>query len=466
MQSVQSMMPLKGWARAETGAEQGAESREPAAGEERARAYGIVATPREIVDFMVRLCEPPGADRLDVLEPACGDAPFLRAFAKRYGSHHNLMGIDIHASEVHAAREHLPTARFVEGDYLLWESDAYFDIVIGNPPYGIIGDASHYPIHSLRERKAQYKQRFATWFGKYNVYGAFIEQSVRLLKPGGKAVLVVPATWLVLDDFARLRAFLAASGRVTVHYLGKAFPGRNVSAVVLVLSKGLQGLELYDGAERAVWKSAYHGELIRFETEDSLAFEQSGIPLGECFDIRFAARSPEIRKHPSVVAEPRPGCVPILTGRNLHRGRIDYETCYSGLWMPKEEAPQLRAFYASPHIVVAHTKGTRVVAAVDWRCYPWREEFHLMPTVSIKDLEQVADYLNSDKVQHYTRSLYRDFVPHLTATMLRLLPIPHEFVLRSPSPQSSLWGEGARANGQRSEWAELLQQVRFRASSP
>jgi hypothetical protein len=51
--------------------------------------------------------------------------------------------------------------------------------------------------------------------------------------------------------------------------------------------------------------------------------------------------------------------------------------------MPPEDAPRLRAFYALPHIVVAHTKGTRVVAAVDRRCYPWREEFHLVPVADI-----------------------------------------------------------------------------------
>ncbi|MDH7488633.1 MAG: Eco57I restriction-modification methylase domain-containing protein [Anaerolineae bacterium] len=162
--------------------------------DERARAFGMVSTPPEIVDFMVGLCEPLAAGALDVLEPACGDAPFLRAFAAQYGTHHNLTGVDIHAAEFGPARTQLPSARFLEADYLLWETEERFDIIIGNPPYGIIGDASHYPIHTLCEHKALYKKRFSTWFGKYNVYGAFIEHSVRLLKSRGKAVLVVPAT--------------------------------------------------------------------------------------------------------------------------------------------------------------------------------------------------------------------------------------------------------------------------------
>ncbi|MBC7223712.1 MAG: Eco57I restriction-modification methylase domain-containing protein [Anaerolineae bacterium] len=406
------------------------------------RALGVVSTPQELVDFMVGLCAPVAERPLRVLEPACGDSPFLRAFAQRYGPRHVLVGVDIHPEAASLPESGRPEIKFVAADFLLWEPEEPFDLILGNPPYGIIGDGSHYPIHVLRERKALYKQRVTTWHGKYNIYGAFIEHAVRMLKPGGKLVFVVPATWLVLDDFAKLRRFLAESGRLTVHYFGKAFPRRNVSVVVLVLEKGSKGMSLCADGQTVVWKPDYRGELIRFETPDATAFEKRGVPLGECFRIRFAARSPEFCRHPSVAKEPGPGLVPVLTGRNLHRGWIDYETCYSGLWMPREEAPSLRPFYAYPHIVVAHTKGARVIAALDSRCYPWREEFHLVPKVEIADLQAVVDYLNGEEVQRYTLGLYRDFVPHLTSTMLRLVPIPDSLLPRGLPEQLPLWERG------------------------
>lgn len=387
------------------------------------RAFGVVYTPPALVEFMVSLAAPT-VSPCTVLEPACADAPFLRAFAGRYGGTHTLTGVEINPDSLQGALRLLPSATFHEADFLLWDTEERFDIIIGNPPYGIIGDGSHYPIHLLKERKAQYRARSSTWRGKYNIYGAFIERAVNLLKPEGKLVFVVPASWLVLDDFQALRAFLAQMGRVRVFYLGRVFPKRNVSAVVLVLERGQQGLELYDGMERlALRKERYTGEIIRFEAEDSLQVERVGIPLGEVFHIYFAARSPEIRRHPAVRSEPGEGLVPVLTGRNLRAGWIDYDTCYSGWWFPKERAPELRSFYAFPHLVVAHTKGTSVVAAVDERCYPWREEFHLVPKEHGIDLHAVCDYLNSERVQEYVRSLYRDFVPHLTATMLRKIPL-------------------------------------------
>lgn len=386
-------------------------------------ALGGVATPRDLVHFMVRLAQPP-CTRCRVLEPACADAPFLSSFVQHYGCKHELVGVEIDPERLKHARISVPQATLVEADFLLWEPSVRFDIILGNPPYGIIGDASHYPIHVLKERKPLYRQRSRTRYGKFNIYGAFVEKAVDLLDVEGKLVFVVPASWLVLDDFHLLRSHLAEAGRLCVYYLGKVFPRRNVSAVVLVLEKGMRGLYLYDGMENlCVAKPEYHGEMIRFETEEWLRFEQSGAPLETLFDIRFAARSTEVRRHPAVVTESRDGYVPVLTGRNLHAGWIDYDTCYSGLWMPRERAVELRSFYGFPHLVVAHTKGTRVVCACDERCYPWREEFHLLPKSEGLDLFPIMEHLNSERVQQYVSCLYRDFVPHLTASMLKRLPV-------------------------------------------
>jgi len=209
-----------------------------------------------------------------------------------------LVGLEIDCAAALLARERVPSARILEDDFLLWEPGMAFDIILGNPPYGIIGDKSHYPIHLLKERKRAYKRRLKTWRGKFNIYGAFMERAVDLLKPDGKLVFVVPASWLVLDDFAILRRYLALKGKLRIYYLDKAFPGRSISVVVFVLEKGKQGLELYDGTRLILQKPFYQGEIVRFETPEALAFEQNGIPLGEVFNIYFAARSPQIRRHP------------------------------------------------------------------------------------------------------------------------------------------------------------------------
>jgi adenine-specific DNA-methyltransferase len=396
---------------------------------------GAVPTPNELVEFMVALAAP-RKERCRVLEPACGNCPFLTSFAQRYGTHHEFVGIDIDPNALNLAKSAAPFATLLEEDFLLWQPSEPFDLILGNPPYGIIGDASHYPIHLFKERKPLYRARSQTWHGKYNIYGLFIERAVGLLAPEGKLVFVVPASWLVLDDFAKLRLFLAQAGRLSIFYIGKAFPRRNVSCVVMVLERGGNRLRLYDGhclnsCTLVVDKPDYRGELIRFETPEMLAFERGGIATEQLFEIHFAARSSEIRRHPLISSVPEKRLVPVLTGRNLRAGWIDYERCYSGFWMPLEAAPSLRVFYGFPHLVVGHTKGASVVAAVDERCYPWREEFHLVHKFvegrrAVPLLHAIAHYLNSNPIRAYVRALYRDFVPHLTATMLRRVPIPRD----------------------------------------
>lgn len=404
------------------------------------RSLGYVPTPPEMVTFMVKLAELNCRGPCSVLEPACADAPFLKKFLKLHGEHHNYIGVEIDSGVMEFTTTHRhPNIRLVNEDFLLWDTTERFDIIIGNPPYGIVGEASHYPIYHLMDRKAEYKRRIKTWKGKYNIFGAFTEKSVQLLKPNGQLIFILPTTWLILDDFALLRQYLAQNGLVEVFYVGRVFPKVNVSAVVLRFTKGAHGLVLYDMSGDK-WKAAqineypaflrktvYRGEIIRFEEPRWIEFEHSGKPLGSLFRIRFAARSPEFRKSGLIRTKPQPGDVPVLTGRNLSPGWIDYENSYSGWWMRREDGIKLRSFYGTPHLVIGHTKGIRLVCAIDWRCYPWREEYHLIPGQDVKvDWNKLEKYLNGEMVQEYLRTMYRDFSPHLTKTMLSLIPIPND----------------------------------------
>jgi len=366
-------------------------------------------TPSWLVARMVALAQPSG--RCRVLEPGCAHAPFLTEFAARYGDHHELVGVDIEDTYFYQSKLNLPSAQFVQADFLLWEPNVRFDIIIGSPPYGRNG--SHYTIQ-------QYKQHSHTWHGKYNIYGLFLEKALKLLEPSGKLVFVIPATWMVLDDFKLLRQYLSRY-RVEVWYLGRSLPSSKVSVCILRVRSG-RGLTLYDDQGAVIDLPNWVGEMVRFLTDDWYRFEHSGVPVGSLFDIQFAARSTHIRSHPLTIETPSKGRVPVLTGRNLHAGWIDYENCYSGLWFPLCSVGELKSIYKQPHLVVAHKKGTRVVCAVDRKCYPWSDEFHLVQKRDI-DLDEVVHYLNGPEIRRYMSSVYRDIVPYLTKEMLKRVPV-------------------------------------------
>ncbi|NHK39077.1 TaqI-like C-terminal specificity domain-containing protein [Thermus thermophilus] len=393
----------------------------------RDRTLGRVPTPPGLVRFMVGLAEAPKGGR--VLEPACADGPFLRAFREAHGTGYRFVGVEIdpHALDLP------PWAEGVVADFLLWEPGEAFDLILGNPPYGALGAGARLPA----PLRAAYRQRFSTWRGRYNLYGAFLEKGVRLLREGGTLCFVVPAGWMVLEEFALLRTFLAREGALEVYYLGRAFPGLKVRATVLRFRKGGRGLWLYDAEgkppEPLLEDPLWQGEMVRFPHPEALALEREGLPMGRLFRLHFAARSPEVRAHPLTQKAPGPGLVPVLTGRNLLPGRIDYETPYSGLYFPQAEVHRLKPFYAFPRLVVGHTRHYRVVAAWDGRAYPWREEFHLLPKEGVRvDWEGVVAYLNGPLAQAYYRGLYREVVPHLTRAMLERFPLPKDLVLTGP----------------------------------
>lgn len=405
------------------------------------RELAQVSTPENILDFMVSLASPDlnGA----VLEPGCGSAPFLRRVRDAFGSYKmEFFGVEI---DREAASEAPDWVRLYTEDFLTWEPGVNFSLVIGNPPYGIVGSEEKYPIHSLLEKKAIYKSLFSTWKGKYNLYGAFVEKGVKLLRPKGMLIYVIPASWLVLDDFSLLRSFLARSGANDIYYLGEVFEGKKVSAVVLMHQKSAYPgkLRLWDVKvdDRGkliptLWleKGDWGGEMVRFENDFTRELEGSGPSVGRVYEIRFAARSNEFKKNPEVRREQGPGLLPVLTGRNLKPEKIDYDTNYSGLWVSREVARGIREFYDHQRLVVGHTKGTKVVAAWDERAYPWREEFHLIPKEGwFPKPDDVVVYLNSDLVSRYVKILYRDFVPHLTLRMLERIPLMESFFSSTPT---------------------------------
>src|SRR3989338_1047486 len=78
--------------------------------------------------------------------------------------------------------------------------DEKFDVVIGNPPYGAKIDAE-----SLKSIKSTYKYSAN---GKVESYRIFIERSFQLVAVEGVVALIVPNTWMYLEQAKYLRLYL------------------------------------------------------------------------------------------------------------------------------------------------------------------------------------------------------------------------------------------------------------------
>jgi adenine-specific DNA-methyltransferase len=415
--------------------------------------YGIFFTPEKIVDLMVNLIDTSKfavKKDINILEPACGLAQFLIGVKRNLPALYRkskITGIEVNKDIIDYLIDLkvIDDIKLIHSDYLLWRPEQRFDLILGNPPYGIPSLSVHYSIKVDNDTKAKYRDIYETWYGKYNVYGAFIEKSIKLLKPEGQMILIVPPTFMILDEFKKLRTFLSRNGRTNIIYLGSDIfkPDADVASAIIDFNKcdkagGLKLFE-YKNNETNLIKGLphWHGEVVRFETDYTRRLENiCSYFLGDIYEISISPRTPEIKNNPCIIQEKQlnnnGAYLPLLNGRNLKCNKIIYDNL-TGYWIKKIDAKKLRGYFGKPHIVVGlgFRENGKVGAAFDEKCYPWMGDiYHLLRKddlfnnhFDLNDSE-ILEYLNSEYLRKYVADTYREITYHLSITQLRNLPLP------------------------------------------
>ncbi|HEU5060553.1 MAG TPA: N-6 DNA methylase [Kofleriaceae bacterium] len=250
--------------------EERAEGADAGRSRDRRRAAGAYFTPAPLVEVVVGAAlgarlrgDPPawradGTPELVVLDPAAGDGRFLAAAADLLAARaarrghagargaivrRCLIGIERDPEFAALARRRLGPGAVVHcAEALLSPAsrDLSADVVIGNPPYvrsirlGLSDDELR---RALRGRYA------ATSHGEWDLYAAFIEQSLEWARPGGEVALVVPSRWLTARFAGLLRGKLAAARAVRGLVLFGAeqiFAGATTYASIAFLSRAPQ----------------------------------------------------------------------------------------------------------------------------------------------------------------------------------------------------------------------------------
>ena len=193
---------------------------------------GVYYTPPALAERLLDLLAAEGANlaMADILDPACGGGAFLITVANRMLGDYRIKDLDSEAKlshlESHLAgieidnfaglitqclldiivyQESIKAGRRLRKIVKIQDTILYalqetrkFDVIVGNPPYGRL---------KLDENTRQAYAR--SLYGHANLYGLFIDASLRMIKKGGLIGLVTPTSFLGGKYFSNLRYLLS-----------------------------------------------------------------------------------------------------------------------------------------------------------------------------------------------------------------------------------------------------------------
>lgn len=158
----------------------------------------------------------------------------------------NLFGRDILPESVEISRlsiwlqtarpgERLETldATITTGDTLRAQDEAYYDVVIGNPPWGAELDGW---------TEEQIRARFPESGSERDTYALFCIRAWEMLTPGGILAYIIPNSWLTVRGYAGFRRWLVEAFEIIeITNVWKIFRDVNHDACLLVARKRLDG---------------------------------------------------------------------------------------------------------------------------------------------------------------------------------------------------------------------------------
>ncbi len=244
---------------------------------------GIFYTPKKLCTFMLQRCLKEinfkNFNTLKILDPSCGAGIFLINILKEFDNRNYdlhfaleniITGVDIdnkalelckialYIEYINSTKKDLniklPKLRLFNGDFLLEKEDQVssffpekiknqkFDLVIGNPPYGLKrNEQLTSEVNQIIKRKYAYALK-----GKVNKYMVFMAKAYSLIKDEGCLSFVVPNSWLgiksaekIRDIFFRDRSLLEIS-----HFNFSVFKDPSVEVVTFIAKKKVKNINI------------------------------------------------------------------------------------------------------------------------------------------------------------------------------------------------------------------------------
>lgn len=163
------------------------------------KAGGIYFTPPSIIqkniDRIIKKIK--NIDIQHVLEPSCGSCEYVNAIDKKY-SDINITAIELN-KDIYDAINTLMfenNVSLINVDFLKFQTDMRYDLIIGNPPYFVMN-------------KDSIDKKYKSYFdGRPNIFIIFIIKCLELLNDNGVLSFVLPNSFINCLYYDKLRKFV------------------------------------------------------------------------------------------------------------------------------------------------------------------------------------------------------------------------------------------------------------------
>ncbi|ATO51015.1 N-6 DNA methylase [Brevibacillus laterosporus] len=182
-----------------------------------------------------------------VLEPSAGSGVFLEHIPPDC----EVTALELDETSAKVTKLIYPHVNVINADALTHERRDYYDIVIGNPPYGLTLETERDDFTTLSKSKGKYR-------GKSE--NVFIELAIKAAKPGGYIAFVLPMGISYANYSAKIRKYMHETcwHIATIHLPGETFQhvGTTIATQILIIRKAPPDTPLIEPATKR-WGSSF-----------------------------------------------------------------------------------------------------------------------------------------------------------------------------------------------------------------
>ena len=168
---------------------------------------GIYFTPPKTVNQCLNILRPYMESVRNILEPSCGSCEFILALKREFSDKDmNITGIEynetIYDSIKYLNEDDGNGIDILQMDFLKFNSERKYDLIIGNPPYFVIS------------KKSASKEYYNYFEGRPNIFILFIIKSLMMLNDEGILSFVLPKNFMNCLYYDKTRKFIAENFKI------------------------------------------------------------------------------------------------------------------------------------------------------------------------------------------------------------------------------------------------------------